>query len=158
MKTPAYYAGYVIGFVKGYFNGQRDIRKLMTLIKQHGSLGNVPTRDLKKLGRISQEAVRRQKLFNATLVLAELTRSYLGKELTYTVEVVSDYIDFKDLTEGRKERLNAIADSDSVLYALASFAADFGDINVGDLRLKMEEKGVLHCWYLYKDNVLLAVT
>ena len=157
MKTPAYYFWFALGFMKGYFNGQRDMRKLMALIKQHGTLGNVPTRDLKKLGRISNEAVRRQKLFNATLVLVELSRTFLDKELTYTVEVVSDYIDFKDLTEGRKERLNAIADSDSVMHALASFAADFGDISVGDLRLKMEEKKVLHVWHMYRDNVLLAV-
>lgn len=157
MRTPMYYLGFALGFIRGYFNGQRDMRKLTDMIKQHGTLGNVPTRDLKKLGKIADSAVRCQRLFNATLVLVELSRTYLGKELTYTIEVVSDYIDLKDLTDGRRERLTAIANSDSVLWALAGFATDFGDINVGDLRLKMEEKGVLHCWYLYKDNSLLQV-
>lgn len=146
MKSIGYYIGFVRGYFSGYLSGKIAAKKYMALCEQHGGLQHVPTRQLEKLGKQSGMFVGRQRIMLAAIALRHLTGRYANNDIPQTITVVSDYLDFKEITQASQDRMVSIAsrgiivappiqgdESDAELYArhflgdtsvLAKFIAD----------------------------------
>jgi hypothetical protein len=157
MKTFGYYIGYVKGYFNGYFSGKRAAMKYMELCQQHGGLQHVPTRALEKIGRQSGMFVGRQRVMLAAIALRHLTSKYVNNEIPQTINVVGDYLDFKEISQASQDRMVSIAGSNSVVHALATYASTYDALDIPTLHAAMMEQKSLHLWHTFEDNVLLRV-
>lgn len=157
MKSIGYYFGYVKGYFNGYLSGKRAAKKFMALCEQHDGLQHIPTRQLEQIGRESGMFVGRQRIMLAAIALRHLTSKFANNEIPHTVNVVADYLDFKELTQASQDRMVAIAGSNSVVHALATYASTYDALDIPAMQAAMMEKQNLHLWYTFEDNVLLRV-
>lgn len=157
MQKPQYYLGVVCGYFVGYFTGVHSAKKFLKLSQQYGGLQHIPTRDLEKLGRSAGMFVGRQRLMLAAIALRHLTSEYVNNELPHTVNVVADYLDFKEISPASQSRMVAIASSNSVVHALATYASTYDALDIPALHAAMMARQHLHLWHTFEDNVMLRV-
>jgi hypothetical protein len=158
MKHPIqYYFGLVYGFIMGYFSGKRSAKRYLKLSAQYGGLQHIPTRDLEQLGLSATAFVGRQRLMLAAIALRHLTETYVDNVLPQTINTVADYLDFKELPESTKTRMQSISASSSVVHALAQYASTYDALDISALHAAMMAKQHLHLWHMFEDNVMLRV-
>jgi hypothetical protein len=157
MRSVQYYIGFIKGYFTGYFSGQRAGKKYMALCEQHGGLQHIPTRALEKIGREGGMFVARQRIMLAAIALRHLTSKYANNEIPQTINVVGDYLDFKEITQASQDRMVSIAGSNSVVHALATYASTYDALDIPAMQAVMMEKQSLHLWHTFEDNVLLRV-
>lgn len=157
MKSLGYYIGFVRGYFSGYLSGKLAAKKYMALCEQHGGLQHIPTRQLEKLGKQSGMFVGRQRIMLGAIALRHLTGRYANNDIPQTITVVSDYLDFKEITQASQDRMVSIAGSDSVVHALATYASTYDALDIPAMHAAMMEKQDLHLWHLFADNVMLRV-
>lgn len=152
-----YYIGLAYGYVIGYFTGVRSAKQFLKLNELHGGIQNIPTRDLEKLGRSGGMFVGRQRIMLAAIALRHMTSTYVNNEIPHTINVVSDYLDFKEIGPASQSRLQAIAGATSVVHALATYASTYDALDIPEMHKAMMAKQQLHIWHLFEDNVMLRV-
>ncbi|MND15097.1 hypothetical protein D3C87_364620 [compost metagenome] len=157
MQKPQYYVGLVYGFFVGYFTGVRSAQKFLKLNEQYGGIQHIPTRDLEKLGRSAGMFVGRQRIMLAAIALRHLTSKYVNNELPHTINVVANYLDFKDIGPASQSRMVSIAASTSVVHALATYASTYDALDIPELHKAMMAQQHLHLWHMFEDNVMLRV-
>lgn len=158
MKNPIqYYFGLAYGFIIGYFSGRGVAKKYLKLSALHGGLQHIPTRDLEKLGLSADAFVGRQRLMLAAIALRHLTETYVNNPIPHTINMVADYLDFKEMPESTKTRMQSIAASSSVVHALAQYASTYDALDIQNLHAAMMVKQHLHLWHMFEDNVMLRV-
>lgn len=157
MQKPQYYVGLVYGYFVGYFTGVRSAKQYLKLTEQHGGLQHIPTRDLEKLGRSAGMFVGRQRLMLAAIALRHLTSKYAGNDLLHTINVVSDYLDFKEIGPASQSRMVSIASSTSVVHALATYASTYDALDIPAMHAAMMAEQQLHLWHMFDDNVMIRV-
>lgn len=158
MKDPRYYFGFIVGYLKGWIGGAIEGRRLLKIIKQHGDLADVPTRDLMNIGMCGPLMVRRQQMLVGTYILSHLLKTYTQQEIPRTNVLVAAWATQQPLDPAMAATLERLSYSTSVIHSLTDLAIELDGIDKEQLVEAMITKNKGYVWEQLRSNDILRVT
>ncbi|MNZ13297.1 hypothetical protein D3C78_301900 [compost metagenome] len=148
---------YCMGFISGWWSGWLEGRRLARLWKDYGGLENIPTRELMQTGPMGPVMARRQQVKIGMIYLISTLKVLKQPEIPNTIELVSRWLDFKDLAAEDLISIENISRSNSVIHSLVDLAVRKDDLCMTLLMEAFRNANKVWVWEQYRTNNSLTV-